>query len=80
MGQTRPVFVYRLLTENSIDEQMMQMLNSKQSVFDNFAKSSYISDQSVESVDISDSFMVKNIIQKERERLNLDISQPIDIA
>lgn len=80
MGQTRPVFVYRLLTENSIDEQMMQMLNSKQSVFDNFAKNSYISDQSIESVDISDSFMVKNIIQKERERLKLDISQPIDIA
>ena len=78
MGQTRPVFVYRLLTEKSIDEQMMNMLNTKQNVFDNFAKHSYISDQSVQSVDISDTAMVKNIIQQERERLKLDLSKPID--
>ncbi|TFJ46657.1 hypothetical protein CKN80_02645 [Carnobacterium divergens] len=77
MGQTNPVFVYRLLTEESVDEPMMEMLDSKQQVFDNFAKDSFISNQTSQSVDISDTAIVKRIIREERERLKLDTDKSI---
>ncbi|MDE1549975.1 DEAD/DEAH box helicase [Jeotgalibaca caeni] len=42
MGQTQSVFVYRLLTPDSIDELMMDMLSSKQKLFDAYADKSYL--------------------------------------
>lgn len=80
MGQTRPVFVHRLLTEASVDEGLMAMLDTKQKVFDEFAKDSFISDQTKAAVDTVDSFVVKNIIQQERQRMKLDVNQPIDLT
>lgn len=44
MGQTRNVLVYRLLCEDSIDEQMMKMLNKKQNIFNEFADKSSAKD------------------------------------
>lgn len=37
MGQNRNVLVYRLLAENSVDEELMSIIESKQEVFDTFA-------------------------------------------
>ena len=72
MGQTQKVFVYRLLTENSIDERMMEMLDSKQQVFDDYAKDSYITDHTDAAKDISEKSMVKKIVDMERERLQVE--------
>jgi superfamily II DNA or RNA helicase len=72
MGQTQNVFVYRLLTENSIDERMMEMLESKQKLFDDYAKDSYITDHTAAAKDISEKSMVKKIVDMERERLQVE--------
>lgn len=72
MGQTQKVFVYRLLTENSIDERMMEMLDTKQQVFDEYAKESYITDHTDAAKDISEKSMVKKIVDMERERLQVE--------
>ena len=45
MGQVDNVFVYRLLTENSIDELMIEMLGNKQALFDEFADRSYLMEE-----------------------------------
>lgn len=75
MGQTRPVFVYRLLTEDSIDERMIEMLDTKQQVFNEYANESYISDQSSKAVDTMDTKVVKKIVEEERKRLKLNTQE-----
>lgn len=37
MGQTRKVFVHRLLCKDTIDERIIQILANKQRIFDAFA-------------------------------------------
>ena len=37
MGQARNVLVYRLLCENTVDEKITSLLESKQAIFDAFA-------------------------------------------
>ncbi|WP_216388224.1 DEAD/DEAH box helicase [Arcanobacterium phocae] len=45
MGQARNVMVYRLLSEHSIDERIMEILGEKQAVFDSFADESVAAQQ-----------------------------------
>ena len=42
MGQTRDVIVYRLLTEVGVDKYLLDRLNTKQFVFENYAKESVL--------------------------------------
>lgn len=44
MGQTRNVIVYRLLTEKSIDETMMEILGHKTDIFNLYARDSDVAD------------------------------------
>ncbi|KUH59389.1 hypothetical protein AUL39_03465 [Tractidigestivibacter scatoligenes] len=45
MGQTRKVFVHRLLCANTIDERIMKILADKQRIFDTFADRSVAAEQ-----------------------------------
>ncbi len=65
MGQTRNVLVYKLLCEDSVDERIEEILDTKQKIFDRFADISLIGEQSVEITEK----MAKNIIASEVERL-----------
>ena len=42
MGQTKGVIVYRLLTENSLDEYILKILDKKQQIFDTYAEESIV--------------------------------------
>lgn len=84
MGQTDKVFVYRLLTVNSVDELMMEMLESKQNLFDQFADKSYINEQakidqtSAEKEEVPEEITgsIKNkIINMEQARLEQEDSK-----
>ena len=66
MGQARNVLVYRLLCENTIDEKLMSVLESKQELFDAFADKSVAA---AENLNIDDRTF-GNIIQEEIERIN----------
>lgn len=45
MGQSRDVIVYRLLAENTVDEELMNLIDAKQNVFDTFADPSAAAQQ-----------------------------------
>ena len=64
MGQTRNVLVYRLLCEDSIDEQMMKMLNKKQNIFNEFADKS----SSKDTIEINEETF-NNMMKVEYERV-----------
>lgn len=70
MGQTKKVLVYRLLTEESVDERILTILHNKKVIFNEFAKDSIVADRSSSAVDSSDKATIdKNIID---EILNLE--------
>jgi len=66
MGQTRNVLVYRLLCEDSVDEKLMSVLESKQEIFDAFADKSIAASESMEL----DNTTFGNIIEEEIQRIN----------
>jgi SNF2 family DNA or RNA helicase len=69
MGQVNDVMVYRLLTEKSIDESLVELLNHKQAIFDAYAKESYLADNSNQAKDVSDVNIQKAILEKEKARI-----------
>lgn len=71
MGQTRPVFVYRVLNERSVDERIVQLLETKQNVFDVYADRSVAADENDEATSITEGTVVKEIIEEERKRYNV---------
>ena len=66
MGQINHVFVYRLLSADTIDEALVKRLHEKQNIFNQFADESEISDQ-LEQLKEDD---VQTLIQSERKKLN----------
>lgn len=66
MGQTRNVLVYRLLCENTVDEKITSLLESKQAIFDAFADKSIAASESMELDDKT----FGNIIKEEIIRIN----------
>lgn len=66
MGQTRNVLVYRLLCEESVDERITAILESKQAIFDAFADKSVAASESMELDDKT----FGNIIKEEIDRIN----------
>ena len=66
MGQTRNVLVYRLLCDDTVDEKITAMLESKQTIFDAFADKSVAATESLELDDKT----FGNIIKEEIDRIN----------
>lgn len=66
MGQVHHVFVYRLLSADTIDETLVKRLRDKQNIFDQFADESEISEQ-LEQFEEAD---IQALIQNERKKLN----------
>ena len=66
MGQINHVFVYRLVSADTIDEALVKRLHEKQNIFNQFANESEISDQ-LEQLKEDD---VQTLIQSERKKLN----------
>ena len=58
MGQTHIVLVHRLLTVDSIDERMMEILSNKQRLFDAYARDSVIAESSDQAIDITEKSLI----------------------
>ncbi len=69
MGQVRNVLVYRLLCSDTVDERVTELREQKQVVFDNFADESVTGTEYMKEE--SESKLIKDIIEKERKRLNI---------
>lgn len=68
MGQTRNVVVHRLLCDNTADEKIMDILKSKQAIFDKYADESKLA---LEHLEIGEDTF-KDIIQEERIKYNVE--------
>ena len=69
MGQTSTVQVHRLLSENSVDERIREILADKKQLFDEFARDSVIAAQAPDAVDVTDAELARLVVAAERERL-----------
>lgn len=69
MGQVNTVEVHRLLTPDSVEERLTEMLADKRAVFDRFARESVTADSTPEAVDVSEAKLIDEVIKAERERI-----------
>lgn len=69
MGQVRGVRAHRLVAAGSCDERLLEMLDQKGELFDDYARRSDIADSSTDAVDISDAEISRRIVAQEQERL-----------
>lgn len=69
MGQINTVEVHRLLTPDSVEERLMELLDSKRALFDRFARDSVAADSTPEAMDVSDAALIDKVIAEERERI-----------
>jgi superfamily II DNA or RNA helicase len=82
MGQVRRVDVHRLLTEDSVDQRMLEILRVKADEFDEYARRSDLKDITPDAVDISDLTAAaqvasqaeneRRIVEMERKRLRME--------
>jgi superfamily II DNA or RNA helicase len=72
MGQVRKVQVHRLLTEDSVDQRMLEILGAKQQLFDEYAAKSDLATATPDAVDITETELAKTIIAAEQERIALE--------
>ncbi|WP_281086239.1 DEAD/DEAH box helicase [Eubacterium ruminantium] len=76
MGQARNVLVYRLLCENTIDERITKILETKQAEFDAFADKSVAA---IESIELDEKTM-GDIIKEEIDRINAKRKNEISVT
>lgn len=66
MGQVRDVLVYRLLADDTIDEQIMELLKNKQLQFDHFADESVVGEESLHPREAD---WIARMVAEEKKRL-----------
>ncbi|MFD3921458.1 DEAD/DEAH box helicase [Streptomyces sp. NPDC058595] len=71
MGQLRHVRVHRLLTADSVDQRMLQLLGTKKRLFDAYARHSEVAESMPEAVDLSEQSLARLIVAEEQERMAL---------
>jgi superfamily II DNA or RNA helicase len=71
MGQIRHVRVHRLLIADSVDQRMLDILGTKQLLFDAYARRSDLAESTPDAVDISEQSLARRIVEEEQTRLSL---------
>lgn len=69
MGQLESVQVHRLLSEEGVDQRIIEILARKHQLFAEFARVSETADSAPEAFDITDAEVAREIVAAERERL-----------
>ncbi|MCX5294989.1 DEAD/DEAH box helicase [Streptomyces sp. NBC_00193] len=69
MGQLESVQVHRLLSEEGVDQRLIEILARKNQLFAEFARVSETADSAPEAFDITDAELAREIVAAERERL-----------
>ncbi|MCX6402015.1 MAG: DEAD/DEAH box helicase [Propionibacteriales bacterium] len=69
MGQLRSVQVHRLLSEDSVDERIVEILATKRRAFDDFVRGSEIAAAAPEATEYADADIARRVIEAEQKRL-----------
>ncbi|MFV0253144.1 MAG: DEAD/DEAH box helicase [Beutenbergiaceae bacterium] len=72
MGQVETVQVHRLLIADSIDEHLLERLDTKRKIFDSYARRSALAEEVAGAIDVSEGSLAQAIIDAERTRLFVD--------
>lgn len=69
--------VHRLLTPDNVDVRMIEMLDAKRQLFDDYARRSSLGEATPEAVDISEAELARTIIEEEQARFAFEsITRP----
>ncbi len=71
LGQVRKVQVHRLLVADSVDDRMLELLDTKTELFDAYARRSDTADCSPGARDLTESALARRVVDAERERLGV---------
>lgn len=69
MGQLRSVQVHRLLSEDSVDERIVEILATKRRAFDDFVRGSEVAAAAPEATEYADADIARRVIAAEQQRL-----------
>ncbi|NKX93518.1 DEAD/DEAH box helicase [Sanguibacter hominis ATCC BAA-789] len=69
MGQVRPVRVHRLLGADGVDERIVEILEGKREVFDDYVRVSSLAQAAVGSVDAARGDLAREVVAAEQARL-----------
>ncbi|MFC5826404.1 DEAD/DEAH box helicase [Nonomuraea insulae] len=69
MGQVRRVQVHRMLTVDSVDQRMLDILRRKSKLFDAYARRSDLAESTGDAVDVSEQSLARQVIEEEQRRL-----------
>lgn len=69
MGQVRAVVAHRLLTEDAVDERVVELLASKRRVFDAYVRESSVAAAAVAAVDVTEAGLAREVVAAEQARL-----------
>lgn len=69
MGQLRSVQVHRLLSEDSVDQEIAQLLSKKGQTFEDYAAVSAMAESTPEAFDVSEGDLIRDVVAAERQRL-----------
>ncbi|MFB4274322.1 DEAD/DEAH box helicase [Nonomuraea sp. MTCD27] len=69
MGQVRRVQVHRLLSVDSVDQRMLDILRHKSELFDAYARRSDLAESSGDAMDVSEQSLARQVIEEEQRRL-----------
>lgn len=78
MGQLHGVQVHRLLMTDSVDQRMVEILATKQRLFDEYARGSEVAASSPEAVDVSEKKLAADVIEQEMERLAITRAEQLE--
>lgn len=69
MGQVRTVRVHRLVVEDSVDQRLLETLETKRGVFDAYVRESVLTEAAAAAVDVSAPHLARAIVAEEQARL-----------
>ena len=77
MGQVQAVQVHRLLTTDSVDERMLEILARKSALFEQLAGRSEVAETSVDAKDITEAALAMQVLEREATRLAAELRERI---
>src|SRR5690606_16937573 len=69
LGQVRGVQVHRLLVADSVDQRMLEILEQKTQLFNEYARHSDLAAATPDAIDISEVELARKVVEQEQERL-----------
>lgn len=68
MGQLEQVQVHRLVTEDSVDERMLEILAQKTELFEKYADTSEVAQASPSATDVNEASLIRDVMTREQQR------------